>query len=221
MAESNERPQLSLHVRLSEVENLDSQHFVQGTLFEFEDDCTEAGYRGAVASKVAGITYRQLDYWARKHIVEPSITPSSGSGSRRLYSFKDIVILSVAKKLLDAGVNLNNVTKALSFLEQCDLKKLSDVVIMSDGSRIFECASESEMLSFMREGHAVFGISVQAMWDHISQALKNEESVATDHTAHAQTQDTPTVHSIDELTQHRMRRKLELQKRSLHQAQVI
>ena len=74
------------------------------------------GYRGTVASKVAGITYRQLDYWARKQIVEPSITPSHGSGSRRLYSFKDVVILAVSKKLLDAGVNLQNVTAAIGFL---------------------------------------------------------------------------------------------------------
>ena len=54
---------------------------------------------GTVASKVAGITYRQLDYWARKQIVEPSITPSHGSGSRRLYSFKDVVILAVSKRI--------------------------------------------------------------------------------------------------------------------------
>ena len=68
--------------------------------------------------KVAGITYRQLDYWARKQIVEPSITPSHGSGSRRLYSFKDVVILAVSKRLLDAGINLQNVTTAIGFLAQ-------------------------------------------------------------------------------------------------------
>ena len=87
---------------------------VQGELFAFSSDGEESvGYRGSVAMKIAGITYRQLDYWARKNIIEPSINPSHGSGSRRLYSFKDISIMAVAKRLLDAGVNLTNVTTAI------------------------------------------------------------------------------------------------------------
>ena len=78
-------PTMRLHLHVS--------HAVQGELFPSADaQPVTRGYRGTVASKVAGITYRQLDYWARKQIVEPSITPSHGSGSRRLYSFKDVVI---------------------------------------------------------------------------------------------------------------------------------
>lgn len=84
------------------------------------------GYRGTVASKVAGLTYRQLDYWARKQIVEPLLTPSHGPGSRRLYSFKDVVILAVSKKLLDAGVNLQNVTAAIGFLTQRSTDQLAN-----------------------------------------------------------------------------------------------
>lgn len=95
-------PTMRLHLHVS--------HAVQGELFPSADaQPVTRGYRGTVASKVAGITYRQLDYWARKQIVEPSITPSHGSGSRRLYSFKDVVILAVSKRLLDAGINLQNV----------------------------------------------------------------------------------------------------------------
>ena len=90
-------PTMRLHLHVS--------HAVQGELFPSADaQPVTRGYRGTVASKVAGITYRQLDYWARKQIVEPSITPSHGSGSRRLYSFKDVVILAVSKRLLDAGM---------------------------------------------------------------------------------------------------------------------
>ena len=97
---------LHLYVRLEDRTNLNDDA-VQGELFStVEEQDAKRGYRGTVASKVAGITYRQLDYWARKQIVEPSITPSHGSGSRRLYSFKDVLILAVAKRLLDAGGNL-------------------------------------------------------------------------------------------------------------------
>ena len=78
---------LHLHVSLEDRQNLNADA-IQGELFSNVDtEEIKRGHRGTVASKVAGITYRQLDYWARKQIVEPSITPSHGSGSRRLYSF--------------------------------------------------------------------------------------------------------------------------------------
>ena len=80
---------------------------IQGELFPTSDaQPVTRGYKGSVASRVAGITYRQLDYWARRQIVEPSITPSHGSGSRRLYSFKDVVILAVSKELLSSWKTL-------------------------------------------------------------------------------------------------------------------
>ena len=113
MAEQTGSQTAGLHlvVPLEQRLDLGASDAVQGELFVDEGARRPTrGYRGTVASKVAGITYRQLDYWARKQIVEPSITPSHGSGSRRLYSFKDVVILAVSKKLLDAGVNPKHIT---------------------------------------------------------------------------------------------------------------
>ena len=124
-------PTMRLHLHVS--------HAVQGELFPSADaQPVTRGYRGTVASKVAGITYRQLDYWARKQIVEPSITPSHGSGSRRLYSFKDVVILAVSKRLLDAGINLQNVTTAIGFLAQRTPEQLAGIIIMCDGQNVHE-----------------------------------------------------------------------------------
>ena len=129
---------LHLHVRLEDRDNL-NEYAMQGELFGVDDAESDArGYRGSIASKVAGITYRQLDYWARKQIVAPSITPSHGSGSRRLYSFKDVVILAVSKKLLDAGVNLQNVTTAIGFLMQRASSQLEHITIMCDGEQVYE-----------------------------------------------------------------------------------
>ena len=71
------------------------------------------GYRGVTACAAAGITYRQLDYWARTGLVVPSVRDASGSGTQRLYSFRDIVVLKVVKRLLDAGVSLQNIRKAI------------------------------------------------------------------------------------------------------------
>src|SRR5690606_17509930 len=75
----------------------------QGELFpdsSVPDDLV--GYRGPAACQIAGITYRQLDYWARTKLVEPSIRTAHGSGSQRLYSFKDLLVLKIVKRLLDA-----------------------------------------------------------------------------------------------------------------------
>ena len=69
------------------------------------------GYRGPTACSAAGITYRQLDYWARTGLVEPSVRPAHGSGSQRLYSFRDILLLKVVKRLLDTGVSLQNIRR--------------------------------------------------------------------------------------------------------------
>ena len=78
----------------------------QGDLPELDED---AGYRGPTACKAAGITYRQLDYWARTGLVEPSVRPAGGSGTQRLYGFRDILVLKVVKRLLDTGVSLQQI----------------------------------------------------------------------------------------------------------------
>src|SRR5581483_565777 len=83
---------------------------VQTALFGREQaGASSVGYRGPTACTVAGITYRQLDYWARTGLVEPTIRPAAGSGSQRLYSFRDILLLKVVKRLLDSGVSLQNI----------------------------------------------------------------------------------------------------------------
>ncbi len=74
------------------------------------------GYRGPTACTAAGITYRQLDYWARTGLVVPTVRGAQGSGSQRLYSFKDILVLRVVKRLLDTGVSLQNIRVAVEHL---------------------------------------------------------------------------------------------------------
>lgn len=163
-------PTMRLHLHVS--------HAVQGELFPSADaQSVTRGYRGTVASKVAGITYRQLDYWARKQIVEPSITPSHGSGSRRLYSFKDVVILAVSKRLLDAGINLQNVTTAIGFLAQRTPEQLAGITIMCDGQNVHECTDSEQMVALLQSGRAVFGVSVGSLWHQIKEALEHEEYV--------------------------------------------
>ena len=76
----------------------------------------DVGYRGPTACAAAGITYRQLDYWARTGLVEPSVRAASGSGSQRLYGFRDILVLKVVKRLLDTGISLQQIRTAVAYL---------------------------------------------------------------------------------------------------------
>ncbi|PST49797.1 transcriptional regulator [Bifidobacterium callitrichos] len=208
---------LRLHVWSEDRDRVDDGA-VQGELFATsEEEDAKRGYRGTVASKVAGITYRQLDYWARKQIVEPSITPSHGSGSRRLYSFKDVVILAVSKRLLDAGVNLQNVTAAIGFLTQRSTRQLENITIMCDGQHVHECTTNEQMLDLLQSGKAVFAVSVGSLWHQIQQALEGEDYVDLE----ANPASRSTGRPIDDLTAARMRRKLEAQRLARHGASAV
>lgn len=96
---------------------------------------SEIGYRGATACSAAGISYRQLDYWARTGLVEPTIRTAAGSGSARLYGFKDILVLKIVKRLLDAGVSLQNIRSAVTHLRERGAEDLSKITLMSDGRK--------------------------------------------------------------------------------------
>lgn len=120
------------------------------------------GWRGTAACRVVGITYRQLDYWARTGLVEPSVRRASGSGSNRLYSFRDIIVLKVIKRLLDAGVSLQNIRVAVEALRCRGVKDLAEITLMSDGSTVYECRSVGEVVELLRGGQGVFGIAVRS-----------------------------------------------------------
>lgn len=118
------------------------------------------GYRGPTACSAAGISYRQLDYWARTELVVPSIRSASGSGSQRLYSFKDILVLKVVKRLLDTGVSLQNIRAAVDALRARGVEDLARITLLSDGTTVYECTSSEEVVDLLRGGQGVFGIAV-------------------------------------------------------------
>ena len=124
----------------------------QGTLFE--DDAArgdDVGFRGPTACKAAGITYRQLDYWARTKLVEPSVRSAQGSGSQRLYSFRDILVLKVVKRLLDTGISLHNIRVAVEFLAQRGTTDLARTTLISDGATVYEATSDDEVIDLLRD----------------------------------------------------------------------
>jgi DNA-binding transcriptional MerR regulator len=131
----------------------------------------QLGYRGPTACKAAGITYRQLDYWARTGLVEPSVRPATGSGTQRLYSFRDILVLKVVKRLLDTGVSLQQIRVAVGHLRERGVDDLAQITLMSDGASVYECMSADEVIDLVQGGQGVFGIAVGRVWREVEGSL--------------------------------------------------
>ncbi|MCY0926122.1 MerR family transcriptional regulator [Streptomyces sp. H27-H1] len=131
----------------------------------------QVGYRGPTACAAAGITYRQLDYWARTGLVEPSVRPAYGAGTQRLYSFRDVVVLKIVKRFLDTGVALQNIRTAVQHLRDRGITDLERMTLMSDGATVYECTSPDQVVSLLQGGQGVFGIAVGVAWRDVENAL--------------------------------------------------
>jgi len=173
----------------------------QGTLFDTPsmgaDDMI--GYRGPTACSAAGITYRQLDYWARTGLVEPSVRGATGSGTQRLYGFRDILVLKVVKRLLDTGVSLQQIRVAIQHLRERGVDDLAQITLMSDGASVYECTSADEVIDLVQGGQGVFGIAVGRVWREVEGELAELPSERADDEA-------PAAHPDDELRARRQAR---------------
>jgi DNA-binding transcriptional MerR regulator len=137
------------------------------------------GYRGPTVCAAAGITYRQLDYWARTGLVEPSVRAAYGSGSQRLYSFLDVLVLKAIKRLLDAGISLQQIRGAVHHLRIRGTANLTQVTLMSDGESVYECTSAGEVVDLLQGGQGVFGIALGRIWREIEGDLAVLPAVRT------------------------------------------
>ncbi|MEU6124365.1 MerR family transcriptional regulator [Streptomyces sp. NPDC047123] len=144
---------------------------VQGSGDATFEETERIGYRGPTACAAAGITYRQLDYWARTGLVEPSVRAAGGSGTQRLYSFRDVVVLKIVKRFLDTGVSLQNIRTTVQHLRERGFRDLERMTLMSDGATVYECTSPSEVHDLLQGGQGVFGIAVGVVWQDVEGAL--------------------------------------------------
>ena len=112
---------------------------------------TEQGFSGTKAASVVGISYRQLDYWARTDLIRPSLADASGSGSRRLYSYRDLLELRVIKSLLDAGIKLESVRTAFEYLRTHVETDIASAHLVISGSDVILCDGE-QLIDVMRRG---------------------------------------------------------------------
>lgn len=176
---------------------------VQGLLFD--DDLSpmpdDVGFRGPTACAAAGITYRQLDYWARTGLVAPSVRPATGSGTQRLYGFRDVLLLKVIKRLLDAGISLQQIRSAIAHLSKRGIDDLTQITLMSDGASVYMCTSPDEVIDLLAGGQGVFGIALGGVWREVEGSLSELPTERLD--AHGETDQ---AHANDELAARRRAR---------------
>ena len=188
----------------------------QGALFEADEalgashsaDTGDVGYRGPTACAAAGITYRQLDYWARTGLVEPSVRAAHGSGSQRLYGFRDILVLKVVKRLLDTGISLQQIRAAVQHVRDRGTEDLAQVTLMSDGVSVYECTSPDEVVDLLQGGQGVFGIALGRVWREVEgdlavlPAVRAEDGFVDPHGSYA----AGSPADQDDLAKRRLRR---------------
>ncbi len=131
----------------------------------------QQGYGVPEVLRVAKVSYRQLDYWARTDLVTPSIRQADGSGTQRLYSFQDIVQLRVIKSLLDTGVSLQKIRKANAYLRHLR-QPAHGTTLISDGERVYSEESPGALLDLLAKGQGVFAIAVGKVWSDTEKTLR-------------------------------------------------
>jgi DNA-binding transcriptional MerR regulator len=118
---------------------------------------TEIGHSGTRTAQIVGISYRQLDYWARTDLVRPSLADAQGSGSRRLYSYRDLLELKMIKNLLDAGLKLESVREVFTYLrEHLDVDIVAAHLVI-EGNQVVLCQGD-ELIDVVRRGQGVLNV---------------------------------------------------------------
>lgn len=148
---------------------------VQGSFFGdslLEQD-PSLGYATATVSKVTGLSTRQLDHWASTGIYAPTLVNAKGSGNHRLYSFRDVLVLKMFKRLIETGVTVQKIRRAAQALEEMGISDLTNTTLVSDGSTIFYVKSSDEIIDILKSGQGVFAVSLQSLWSETEGVLKD------------------------------------------------
>jgi DNA-binding transcriptional MerR regulator len=131
-------------------------------------------YSSVEACKIIGITYKQLDYYDRTDFIKPSVNGAGGYGSRRMYSFSDLMKLKVIKKLMEAGISLQKLRKTKRYLDKYEDSEnvsgdgLLKLTLISDGNTVYACDSDKAIIDTLKSGQGVFGIALGKVYSDLN-----------------------------------------------------
>ncbi|MGH9119967.1 MAG: MerR family transcriptional regulator [Acidimicrobiales bacterium] len=132
------------------------------------------GWSGAKTAEIVGITYRQLDYWARTDLIRPSLADANGSGTRRRYSYSNLLELKVIKRLLDAGIRLEQVREVFDYLRQQVGSEVASANLVIDGHSVMLARDDGELIDLVRKGQGVLNIlSLATVKDEVDAHLSD------------------------------------------------
>jgi len=154
-------------------------------------------FSGSQAAQIAGITYRQLDYWARTNLIRPSLSDAKGSGTRRSYEYRDLLELKVIKQLLDAGIKLESVREVFNYLRSHVDTEIAAAHIVISGKAVVLCQGD-QLVDVVRNGQGVLNglplanikSDVDAMIVGLSEKVTASESLRVEKLRQAQMQST-------------------------------
>ncbi|MFM8722233.1 MAG: MerR family transcriptional regulator [Acidimicrobiaceae bacterium] len=139
-------------------------------------------FSGSQAAQIAGITYRQLDYWARTNLIRPSLSDAKGSGSRRSYEYRDLLELKVIKQLLDAGIKLESVREVFNYLRSHVDTEIAAAHIVISGKAVVLCQGD-QLVDVVRNGQGVLNVlplaNIKSDVDAMIVSLADRNTVAT------------------------------------------
>jgi DNA-binding transcriptional MerR regulator len=145
----------------------------------------DEGWSGAKTAEIVGITYRQLDYWARTDLVRPSVADANGSGSRRRYSYANLLELKIIKRLLDAGIRLEQVREVFTYLRLQVGTEVASANIVIDGHSVMLARDDGELIDLVRKGQGVLNILSLANVKHEVDTSIKEFPSSRDNGSHA------------------------------------
>jgi DNA-binding transcriptional MerR regulator len=132
------------------------------------------GWSGAKTAEIVGITYRQLDYWARTDLIRPSLADANGSGTRRRYSYSNLLELKIIKRLLDAGIRLEQVREVFDYLRQQVGDAVASANLVIDGHSVVLARDDGELIDLVRKGQGVLNIlSLANVKDEVDSQLSD------------------------------------------------
>jgi DNA-binding transcriptional MerR regulator len=141
-----------------------------------KDNVIKKIYTALETCKIVGLTYKQIDYYDRTDFIKPSISGAGGCGSRRMYSFSDLMKLKVVKRLIEAGISLQKLRKTKKYLDEYNDDSNDDSflksTLLSDGNTVYACNSDSEIIDTLKSGQGVFGIALGRVYTDLSGDIK-------------------------------------------------
>jgi DNA-binding transcriptional MerR regulator len=156
----------------------------------------DVGYRGPQVCKIVGITYRQLDYWARTELLCPSLQEAKGSGTQRRYSYRDLLELKVINQMLRAGISLQSVRRAVEYLRENLGEDVASASLVLSETESVLARSDGELIDVLRGGQGVLNIvPLAGVQDELNAAITSitGQSVPAADVAVEEPPDAPTA----------------------------